>query len=259
MQTPSALPNAPRARPTKRCSRRACRSRTARSGARSLTAVRWADRKLNMLESASIQRSFPTSVGAMFAATSSQLSAQLPGWRSPLPQPERRTVTNPFTGGAIPNTLTRDPGPLTRPPVPSSLTFSCVVLPSREDWEENYLALDLALSGEPPLSQETWDDGWLAVMFNRGLCVEPLFGGGDDVGDTKYLYEVPARMVNALCDLRQQDVNVVAAAWLARCRDPADTPDKFLIRFAELAHRSVEIQGTLFTWNIVPLHRDRCG
>ena len=65
------------------------------------------------------------------------LNPPIDWWK--LSQPERRTVTNPFTGGAIPNILTRDPGPRTRPAIPSSLQFSCLVLPSREDWEQNYL------------------------------------------------------------------------------------------------------------------------
>jgi len=207
----------------------------------------------------SIQRRFPTSGGAIFAATQSELAAQLPGWRVPLAQAERRTVTNPFTGEPIPNVLTRDPGPRTRPPVPSLLNFSCVVLPSREDWEQNYLALDLALSAEPPLDESTWDDGWLRVMFDRCLCLEPLFGGADDTGNAKDLFEVPMRLTKALCDLRLQDVDMLADAWLARCPGPADTPREFLIQFSALARLSVEIQGRLFTWNIIPMHRDRSG
>jgi hypothetical protein len=212
----------------------------------------------------SIQCSFPTSGGAIFAATASELAAQLPGWRVPLIQAERRTVTNPFTGEPIPNVVTRDPGPQTCPPVPSLLTFSCIILPSREDWEQNYLALDLALSGEPPLDETTWDettwdDGWLRVMFDRGLCLEPLFGGADDIGDAKYIFDVPTRLTKALCDLRLHDVDMLADAWLARCPEPADAPREFLIQFAALARLSVENQGRLFTWNIIPLHRDRSG
>jgi hypothetical protein len=207
----------------------------------------------------SIQRGFATSSGAIFAATLGELAAQLPGWRNPMAQAKRRTVTNPFTDEAIPNVLTRDPGPRTRPPVPRSLPFSCVVLPSREDWEQNYLALDLALSAERPLDVATWEDGWLHLMFDRGLCVEPLFGGADDIGDAKDLFEVPPRLTNALCDLRQANIHVIAEAWLARCAEPADAPQEFLARFAELARLSVEIGGRLFTWNIIPLHRDRSG
>ncbi len=212
-----------------------------------------------MLGPVLIQRSFPTSRGAVFAATPPQLAAQLPGWCAPLAQAERRTVTNPFTGEPIRNVLTRDPGPRTQPPVPSLLTFSCVVLPSREDWEQNYLALDLALSAEPPLDETTWEDGWLRVMFDRGLCVEPLFGGADDIGNAKDLFEIPTRLVKGLCDLRPQDIDALADAWLARCSEPADTPNEFLTQFAELARLSVEIHGGLFTWNIIPLHRDRSG
>jgi hypothetical protein len=207
----------------------------------------------------SIQRSFPTSGGAIFAATPSELAAQLPGWRVPLAQAERRTVTNPFTGEPIPKVLTRDPGPRTLPPVPSLLTFSCVVLPSREDWEQNYLALDLALSAEPPLDETTWDDGWLRVMFDRGLCLEPLFGGADGIGNAKDLFEVPTRLTKALCDLHLHDVDMLADAWLARCAEPADTPREFLIQFAALARLSMEMEGRLFIWNIIPLHRDRTG
>lgn len=195
----------------------------------------------------------------MFAATPSELAAHLPGWRVPLAQAERRTITNPFTGELIQNVLTRDPGPKTRPTVPKALPFSCVVLPSREDWAQNYLALDLALSEEPPLDATIWDDGWLGVMFDRGLCVEPLFGGHDDIGNAKDLFEVPARLANALCELRQTDIDVLAEAWLARCVDPADAPEEFLAKFAHLARLSVEIHGGLFTWNIIPLHRDRSG
>jgi len=217
------------------------------------------DRKLNMPGPVSIQRSFRTSGGAIFAATPSQLAAQLPGWRNPLAQAQRRSVINPFTGEAIPNVLTRDPGPRTRPAVPSSLRFPCVVLPSREDWEQNYLALDLALSAEAPLSATTWDDGWLRVMFDRGLCVEALFGGADDIGNAKDLFEVPTRLVEAFRALREQDIAAAAEAWLARCVDPADAPLQFLAEFAELARFSAEIHGTLFTWNIIPLHRDRSG
>jgi hypothetical protein len=96
-------------------------------------------------------------------------------------------------------------------------------------------------------------------MFDRGLCVEPLFGGADDIGDAKDLFEVPPRLTNALCDLRQANIHVIAEAWLARCAEPADAPQEFLARFAELARLSVEIGGRLFTWNIIPLHRDRSG
>jgi len=96
-------------------------------------------------------------------------------------------------------------------------------------------------------------------MFDRGLCVEPLFGGGDDIGNAKDLFEVPPHLANALCDLRQADIDAVAEAWLARCADPADAPEEFLAKFAELARLSVEIHGRLFTWNIIPLHRDRSG
>lgn len=207
----------------------------------------------------SIQRSFPTSGGAMFAATPSDLAAQLPGWRVPLVQAERRTVTNPFTGEPIPNVVTRDPGPRTHPAVPSLLVFPSVILPSREDWEQNYLALDLALSSEPPLDEKTWDDDCIRVMFDRGLCIEPLFGGHDDIGDAKDLFEVPTRLVEVLCDLRPQDIDVLADAWLARCFDPADTPNEFLAQFANLARLSIELHGGLFTWNIIPLHRERSG
>jgi hypothetical protein len=207
----------------------------------------------------SIDASFSTGQGAMFTASLSQLVEQLPGWRSPLAQPERRTVTNPFTGETIPDILTRDPGPRSHPAIPRTLAFPCVVLPSREDWEQNYLALDLALSGEPPLDATAWDDGWLGLMFERGLFVEPLFGGADDVGSPRDLLEVPNRLVQALLDLRSGDFDVLANSWIARSLDPPDSPVDFLARFAELAHLSVARQTRLFTWNITPLHRDRSG
>jgi len=195
----------------------------------------------------------------MFVATVLQLAAQLPDWRVPLVEPQRRTIENPFTGASIPNVLTRDPGPLSHPLIPSALTFPSVILPSREDWEQNYLALDLALSGEPPLSTETWEDGWFDLMWKRQFFVEPLLGGTDDIGDSRDLHEVPARLVVLLAQLRPDAVNAMAANWLARCYEPADAPAEFLARFCELARISVSNEGRLFTWNINPLHRERSG
>ena len=32
---------------------------------------------------------------------------------------------------------------------------------------------------EPPLSASMWDDGWADLMYERGLFIEPLFGGAD--------------------------------------------------------------------------------
>jgi hypothetical protein len=212
-----------------------------------------------MRDAISIDSQFSTGNGALFAATSAQLVEQLPGWRKPLPAPEKRSVVNPFTGVLIPNVMTRDPGPRAHPAIPSRLIFPCVLLPSREDWEQNYLALDLALSGEPPLSEALWDEGWLDVMLRRQLFEEPLFGGGDDVGDSRDLLRVPTRIVDRLVELRTDEVDGMARAWMARCWVRPDAPTEYLVQFCALAHLAVSIGAGLFSWNINPLHRDRSG
>ncbi len=206
-----------------------------------------------------IASEFGSNDGALFAATLAELRAQLPGWRVPLVKPERRTITNPFTGELIPNVLTRDPGPRTHPPIPRRLTFPCVLLPSREDWEQNFLALDLAISGEARLADGVWDDEWLELACERGLYEEPLLGGDDDLGDPRCLYEVPARLVDALVRVQASDVDALANAWLERCWEPADAPAEYLARFCELARKAAPTHRRLFTWNIHPLHRGRSG
>ena len=206
-----------------------------------------------------IRSEFSTSLGAMFAASLPQLVEQLPGWRIPLAQPERRTIENPFTGDLIPNVLTRDPGPRTHPPIPKVLAFPCVLLPFREDWEQNYFALDLALSREPPLAQSTWEESWLQKTQERGLLMEPLCGGLDGVGDGRELLEVPARLVERLLQLRPSEVDAMAQDWLARCYEPADDPVQYLAQFCELAHLAAAGGQRLFSWNILPPHRERPG
>jgi len=206
-----------------------------------------------------LDREFRTGQGAMFAATLAQLAEQLPGWRMPLPEPERRTIQNPFTGESIPNVLTKDPGPPTNPRKPRVLAFPCVLLPSREDWEQIYFALDLALSGEPALAQEAWDDGWLGAMQNRGLLEPPLFGGADNIHDPRELYEVPARVFERLLALPARDLDATAQDWQARCYQKADAPSDYLARFCALARAAASNGQRLFTWNIPPLDRERSG
>lgn len=206
-----------------------------------------------------IEQRFSTSGGALFAATLSQLAQQLPGWRVPLAQSQRRTVTNPFTGELIPDVLTRDPGPCTQPPVPEHLTFPCVPLPSREDWEQNYLALDLALSGAPPLEESAWDDGWFELMLERGLLEEALFGGFDNVGETWQLFEVPPRLVQLLRQLEPHGVPAMADAWLARCNEAADAPHDYLAAFCDLARLANRTDARVFSWNVHPYHREGSG
>lgn len=209
--------------------------------------------------SVTVASEFSSSDGALFVATLAQLMTQLPGWRVPLAEPERRAVTNPFTGELIPDVLTTDPGPPTHPAIPLKFPFPCVLLPSREDWEQNLLALDLALSGEPRLPDEVWEDGWFELMFERGLCEQPLLGGDDDVGDPRYMYEVPERLTERLLQLRASDVDLVAKAWLARCWESAAGPAEYLSRFCELARLAASTNGRLFSWNIHPLHRAQPG
>jgi len=206
-----------------------------------------------------IDREFRTGQGAMFAATLAELAAQLPGWRMALPEAQRRTIQNPFTGDSIPNVLTRDPGPETNPRRPRVLAFPCVLLPSREDWEQIYFALDLALSGEPPLARETWEDNWLPAMQARGLLDTPLFGGLDNLHDPRELYEVPARLVERLRALSAGDLDAAAQAWQARCYQKTDAPSDDLARFCELARVASSNGQRLFTWNITPLDRERSG
>ena len=204
-----------------------------------------------------IEGQFPTSGGALFSARLEQLTQQLPGWRVPLPEYQRRTVTNPFTGELIPDVLTRDPGPRTQPGIPERLVFPCVRLPAREDWEENYLALDLALSAVPPLSASDWEDGWFELMLERGLLEEALFGGLDEVGETWQLHEVPPRLVERLLELQPVDLRAMADAWLARCNTPADAPEQYLAQFCELARQAQRTNARMFSWNVHPCHREK--
>ncbi len=206
-----------------------------------------------------IDREFRTGQGAMFAATLDQLVQQLPGWRMALPEAARRTIQNPFTGESIPNVLTKDPGPETNPRKPRVLAFPCVLLPSREDWEQLYFALDLALSGEGPLAREAWEDRWLAEMQQRGLLETPLFGGADNIHDPRELYEVPARLVERLLALPASELDAMAQAWQARCYQKPDAPSDYLARFCALARAAAANGQRLFTWNITPLDRERSG
>jgi len=207
----------------------------------------------------SIDNQFSTGEGALFAATSSQLIKQLPGWRIPLPAPEKRSVVNPFTGAPIRNVMTRDPGPRTQPPIPRTLVFPCVLLPSREDWEQNFLALDLALSGEPPLPAALWEDGWLDVMLHRQLFEEPLFGGSDDIGESRDLHRIPTRLVDRLVQLKTDELDDMARAWVTGCWERPDGPAEYLNQFCNLARLAASTARELFSWNINPLHRERSG
>lgn len=207
----------------------------------------------------SISSGFATSVDASFIAAFDELRAALPGWRVPLPQPERRTVHNPFTGEAISGVVTRDPGPGDRPPIPERLPFSCLLLPSCECWERHYLALDLASSVAPAPTEEDWED-YIGLMWKRDLMREPLFGGLDNPGEPYSLTEVPGRLFLHLAELTNATASRLANDWMAYCPDaPAYSVISCLNALRELAQLARRERRRLYMWNIHPYYRADSG
>lgn len=208
----------------------------------------------------SISPDFPTLVDAAFVASFEELCAGLPGWRIPLAEPEWKTVTNPFTGERMSSVLTRDPGPRSGPPIPERLPFRCVVLPSCEFWERHYLALDLAVSAAPILSEEQWRDQYLRIMVDRDLTNEPLFGGMDDPGEPYSLSQMPEPLIARLAEMNNLDVPNLVERWLVYCPDSLSYSAfaclqalQSLARFAGAENRKV------FLWNVHPYYRADSG
>ncbi len=206
---------------------------------------------------------FSTARGAIFRAKLDELAGALPGWRLPLPELTFRTVSNPFTGELIPNLLTRDPGPQTAPAVPPRLPFDAVILPSTEDWERQFLALDLALSDAPELSANVWnsvgEQGWLDVMRERELLVESLFGGDDDLSDPRTLHQLPIRLVELLAAARDRGVDLVSDLWQRHAPTPVVASKQYIYLLSDLASAALTGAQALHHWNIHPYHRDDSG
>jgi hypothetical protein len=96
-------------------------------------------------------------------------------------------------------------------------------------------------------------------MLHRQLLEEPLFGGSDDIGDSRDLHRIPTRLVDRLVQLRTEELDDMARAWSAGCWERPDAPTEYLNRFCNLAHLAASTARDLFSWNINPLHRERSG
>jgi hypothetical protein len=94
-------------------------------------------------------------------------------------------------------------------------------------------------------------------MYERGLFVEPLFGGTDDIGDPRDLFDVPSRILERLVELSSGAIRSMADEWSLRCCTPPSDPVDFLSTFCALAQHALSVGGKLYCWNIHPLHRER--
>jgi hypothetical protein len=197
---------------------------------------------------------FRTTHAAAFITTREGLHTAFPGWRAPLAQPAPRMGRNAFTFQPMLMPATYDPDPAAASPaVPRELPFTHVMLPPAADWEQRYLALDLALSREPAPGAELWDPDdeivlWEA-MEKRGLNTEPLFGGLYRYQESpSYLWIVPGRIVGRLVGLSAADLERELAEWNARSQSPNPMQDLealwSLARLAQARHEE------MFIWQI---------
>ncbi len=194
-------------------------------------------------------KGFSTEQIRCFIATRDALGAALPTWRAPLALPEDSLPIDPFTGEP-----TRDPDPSADAIQPDMLPFENIPLPGLEDWEQHYLALDLALNNEPNLAREAWDEDmgtWSALMARRGLMESPFFGGAPD--ECGWILVVPSRLVRRLSSLDDGDVAMVTHRWKTFAPRGAKSPP--LRKLRALAQRALQTEQEMFLWLIHPMYR----
>jgi hypothetical protein len=194
---------------------------------------------------------FDTDRIACFAATRAELHGALPGWRVPLPAPIERMGKNPFTGKPM-ILKTRDPGPDRPVALPASLPFEHVLLPSVEDWESRYVALDLTLAGDDGCAPDHFSDSGALVdiMIERGLYDYALFG---DVLQEHWVLAVPQRLVAMLNSLADDSLGVFLTSWNLRSPSPSTLDD--LRDLWTLARSANAQQREMFLWLVPPPHR----
>ncbi len=177
---------------------------------------------------------FDTRTSVVFIATAGEIAAALPGWRRLSPSDK----------------LAWQP----EAPRPASLPFEHVRVPRRaEDWEARYLALDLALEGDP--ARAPWDDEYQDVdweeldksLRRRRLIDEPLSAGGDVIPyDPLWLYLVPRRMTEKLAAITPADLPAVLAEWNAR--SPSKNAAGDLEALSKLAAMAIASERDMYAW-----------
>jgi hypothetical protein len=196
--------------------------------------------------------SFDTDRMACFVATRAELRDALPDWRVPLLVAVERRGKNPFTGKPI-VLKTRDPGPDGPVTIPASLSFEHALLPSEEDWEGRYIALDLVLSGDDgPVPDQFDHDAVLTTLNARGLDEDALLGG-DWPNDPRWVVVVPQRLVFALNALREDSLGAILASW--NLRSPSASTLEDLRDLWSLARSATAQQREMFLWLDAPPHR----
>ena len=193
-------------------------------------------------EEASAFRGFHAGNMALFIASGRDLTAAFPGWRVPLREAIRRPVRNRFTGELF-ECRTYDPGPDVSAPVPEILPFDHVLIPSEEIWEERYLALDMALSGDSESMEALDAEELLLTLKARGLSDQALCNHAVECDVTV----VPQRLTKALVALEISSLPDFLAAW--NRRSPRDNSLSELRALWELAERA-SLQGKeMFVWS----------
>lgn len=159
-------------------------------------------------------------------------------------------MKNPFSGESM-VLKTRDPGPNRSVAVPASLPFEHVLLPSEEDWESRYLALDLALAGDerhaPPFDEL---DAFACIVLERGLEDQALFG---DERPEHWVHDVPQRIVAALNALAEDSLVALLTSW--NLRSPSLSTLQDLRDLWTLAGSATAQHREMFLWLVPPTHR----
>jgi hypothetical protein len=187
-------------------------------------------------------RGFHAGNMALFIATGPDLTAAFPGWRVPLREAIRRPVRNRFTGELF-ECRTYDPGPDVSAPVPEILPFDHVLIPSEEVWEERYLALDIALSGDTESMEVLDAEQLLLTLKARGLSDQALCNHAVECDVTV----VPQRLTKALVALEKSSLPDLLATW--NRHSPKDNSMSELRALWELVGRA-SVQGKeMFVWS----------